>query len=334
MDNMLKIKKIEYNKIERVLFMLLLYGISFVYIVAQPIAKLPKPFDHIKTIQMSEKSFILVCQTFGKEYCKRYTNGVKPEKADTTGIYIYSFEPETGKLHLLSHWQSNRYFFSACFQEPFLYIAGGFNEKWEPVNDFHSFDIFKSEWKILPSMINARAMFAMGAYQNKIFAIAGNQNKANFEFFDVAKSEWNNFNPMISGEIANMPDTIWSYVMIDASIYMITPWADRFYEYLSTENKIIQHKALAISRQYFNLTPAYKNIYLSNGVEGTKPAYQCYIYNTINSGWDIAGKNSNTMIYSGCLYYNKSLFSLGGTTILPNPMLKSGDVISIFKPLK
>ncbi len=313
-----------------ILFSTLVFICTVDTLFCQPSAYLPQKMAFAHILKQSDKEFFIVSQSDAYNYRDASSIGNVGNETDSNVTVIYKYEPEFGKFKKMTSLNTCKFFFGAVLGNSKIYILGGFNSQMQASNELLEFDLKVGEWKKLASMKNKRAKFVCEYHNNKIYVLNGIGNAGNFEVFDIATGKWSTLVPnIISSQVTHL-DTIAASDIIDASIYFISPDGKKFFEYHVLDNKLINRSMPSFSKTDFGFTAHNKKVYVADGYNQGKIDGRIYVYHALTDKWEPAGFNPFARSGVAMLFYNNSLFFIGGNDSDQYPT----DIISLSKPMK
>jgi hypothetical protein len=114
----------------------------------------------------------------------------------TKCVYIYDFE--SAKWSRRADMPTARSFFAFCVSSStgLVYVAGGNNERNDPLAAAEAYNVEEDRWEILPPMIQPHGPGCYGVFMDGKFMVLSRDRSA--EVFDPTASTWRRWEDMIS----------------------------------------------------------------------------------------------------------------------------------------
>jgi len=265
------------------------------------------PFFMPKVVVAKTKYYVL---TQGNSPSFRKIFKVKENILEDTSIVAYEFIATGGLFKKISTANFVRSMFGSAYLNGKIYVAGGFDNKGNYTNTFYEFDIGAKTWIKKTNMSKKRAYLALEAYNNKIYAIFGDQNNS-IEVYDPLTAKWE----ILSVSYGNSKPltNITSSTIIDNKIYLFGNDGEFIIFNISNLN-IEKGIECPFKLRYFSVASSNRKIYLSAGCNTDNIDNTVYMLNTVTNEWVKAGKISVDRCGSGLVFFGSMLIYLGGSS--------------------
>jgi hypothetical protein len=296
------------------------------------LAKLPVPLMMPQVVPAKGKFYIFSQSNF-EGFLKKY-NILNKSLLPDSQVVVYEFNPSGGIVKKIADAGFGRCFFGACFYSNKLYIAGGYDAKWNATATFFEFDFSTKKWKQKNSMFIQRARFSLECSDGFIYAIGGEGTNGSIEVYDPLKDLWELVNTKYIPSNIQPLLGISSSSVIDKKIFLLGITGSAFHIFdpgnsVQSEGPLAPAKSDCFSAVVYN-----KRLYIAGGLADNTINDRVYMYDESEGLWSCVGKIPVPRYGAGLAYYNGMLFYLGGTTADINKPAEPTDEIYIYRPIK
>jgi|GEM_PF-1324143 len=295
-------------------------------------AKLSVPMMLPKVVKTKEKFYVL-SQGNSEGFRRQLNISVNALPADTQ-IVIYEFLPLNAILKKITDAGFVRSFFGACVIENKLFIAGGFDSKWNPASNLFEYDFISKKWTSKKSMNISRVNFALECINGKIYAIGGENTNGSVEIYQPENNQWELIKVNFLPNKLEPLKSITSSSVIENKIFLLGKQNSAFKIFAPETGIMTEGPVAPFSTMYFCSAVSNKKIYIAGGINKNEFDPCVYLFNMVDGSWTNVGKIPVPRYGSGLLYYNSMLLFLGGSISNPSQPATPTNEIYIYRPVK
>ena len=170
----------------------------------------------------------------------------------SSNIIIYEFIPHGATLKRIFETEITRSFFGACMVANKIYIAGGYNEKWEPTKNVFEFDLDSKKWRDKNDMFIARANFSLEYMNGKIYAISGKNTKGSIEVYKPSNDLWELVDTKYIPAQLKPIEKITASAVIEDKIYLLGNSGASFQIFSPQQNLLAEGPLSPVKSDYFD----------------------------------------------------------------------------------
>lgn len=253
--------------------------------------------------------------------------------ADTIVNHVSEFDPSTLLCKKIDDLPAVRSWFGSCLYNNKLYLAGGYNSGYQPVNTVFVYDPDVRKWKMIKPMLEKRTRFSLECIGNKIYAIGGEGVKNFIEVYSPDKDSWEILKITLPQSLLTNGAVITSTIFED-KIYFWTKENSQFAIFSPKENAITEGPVMPVKNTCFDAIVVNKKIYVACGQNEEKVDDMVYMFDLLENQWYKAGKLPNARFGCGIAYYNKMFLFIGGSSSTQKAGTVPSDGMTMYKPVR